>query len=240
MTGKLADTVMSVRNGEQIARKYQPMVFNPSTPSQVAQRAKLKLMSQLSAVLGPHIAIPRDGNVSGRNIFTKVNMPLVTYANNQADVTLTDVQITKSIVSLPAVAASRNQTNVYCGLADESADVNHVVYVILAKSGNELRFAGSAIANSATGGDSPWFAQINTHTLDEVVILAYGIRDNNENARTKYGDITAVTAETIAKLIVSRTLTESDITLTETRGQSIAAQTPTADVVDPNTRAQKK
>lgn len=38
-TGKVGNTVLSVLNGQQITRAYQPNVTNPKTPSQMAQRA---------------------------------------------------------------------------------------------------------------------------------------------------------------------------------------------------------
>ena len=103
MTGKVADVVMSVRNGEQIARKYQPIVTNPNTPAQVEARAKLKLMSQLSAVMASVIAIPRKGNVSSRNGFVKKNYQSLTYASQQADIALANVQLTDSVVAMPSI-----------------------------------------------------------------------------------------------------------------------------------------
>lgn len=224
MTGKLADTVMSVRNGAQIARKYQPVVFNPSTPAQIAQRAKLKLLSQLSAVLAPVIAIRRAGNVSSRNLFTSQNYRLTSYADNQADITLTAVQLTKSAVALPEIVASRvsgTPSNLSVSLAWQDDDIDRVVYVALLKdSDDKLRVADSTVVQ-ATAMSGNFEGTLRTGFTAETVVLAYGIRDNNENARVTFGDLTAVTAETVAKVITSRTLTENDITLTETVGVNV-------------------
>ena len=44
-TGKLGASVFAISGGEQIVRQYNPVVSNPNTDAQVAQRAKLKLMS---------------------------------------------------------------------------------------------------------------------------------------------------------------------------------------------------
>ena len=224
MTGKLADTVMSVRNGEQIARKYQPVVFNPATAAQITQRAKLKLLSQLSAVLAPYIAIKREGAVSSRNMFTKENYPLTSYAENQADITLTAIQLTKSAVAIPSVVATRaagTPSNIAVSLAWTDADISRVVYVALLKdSNNKLRVADSTVVQ--TPGDSGNFeGTLRTGFTAETVVLAYGVRDNNENARVTFGNLTAVTAETVAKVITSRALTENDITLTETSGVNV-------------------
>lgn len=223
LTGKLADTVMSVRNGEQLARKYQPIVFNPSTPAQVAQRAKLKLMSQLSAVMAPYIAIPRVGSVSSRNLFTKLNFPATTYNDNTADITLANVKITKSVVALPAISATRDGEVLSLGLATSEVDVNRVVYVAFVKTNGELRAAGSVVATEKGTPSSPWVATMNIASRDECVVYAYGVRDNTEAARVRFGEMQAITAETVAKLIVARTLLESDVTLTDTVAQTFAA-----------------
>lgn len=222
MTGKLADVVMSVRNGEQIARKYQPVVLNPSTPAQVAQRAKLKLLSQVSAVMAPVIAMRREGPVSSRNQFVRANFPAASYNNNQADITLTSIKLTKSVVSLPAISATREGTTLSVQLTQGAGDFNHVVYVAFGKQNDgTLRFADSAVINNA-GSIAHWEGSLTVPNV-EAVVYAYAVRDNNENARAKFGDLQVVTAETIAKLLVSRTLSETDVTLTETRAVEVPA-----------------
>lgn len=219
MTGKLADTVMSVRNGEQIARKYQPVVYNPSTTAQVANRAKMKLMSQLSAVFGPYIAMPRMGSVSSRNMFVKTNYGAATYAGSQADVTLTSIKLTRSAVGLPAVTASRDGFNVTMGLAGGNFPVvDRVVYVVAIKGDDKsLRVLTSQVV-STPGAQNKYEATISlANQNDHIVIFAYGVRDNTDSARAIFGDLQVLTAETVAKVVVTRGLTSEDITLTETQ-----------------------
>lgn len=219
MTGKLADTVMSVRNGEQIARKYQPVVFNPSTPAQVATRAKLKLMSQMSAVMAPVIAIRRQGSVSSRNLFTKVNFGLATFSSDTASVPLTSIQLTKSAVSLPDLTATRETNDVVVELSS-SANYDRVVYVFFAKqSDNTLRYITSNVV-SREGTESK-FSTSETISGKPVVVYAYGVRDNTEAARVTFGNLQVISAETIAKVIASRVLLESDVTLTQTKGAEV-------------------
>lgn len=220
MTGKLADTVMSVRNGEQIARKYQPVVFNPSTPAQVAQRAKLKLLSQLSAVMAPVIAMPRIGAVSSRNLFTKKNFPATTYADNQADITLTSVKLTSSVVSLPGVYATRGSEGIAVTLLESPVDMDRVVFVMFEKrADNTLRLLGSEVVTVSSAVPSASFPA----NSGNLVVYAYGVRDNTEAARTLFGEMTVITAETVAKVVVTRVLTESDITLSETVSNTLSA-----------------
>lgn len=224
MTGKLADTVMSVRNGEQIARKYQPIVSNPSTNAQVAQRAKMKAMSQLSAILAPAVAIPREGTRSSRNLFVKRNFPAATFNDNQASIELADIQLTKSVVGLPGVYATRGAENisVYLNASAGYQNLSRVVYVALAKQAdNTLRYAGSQVVSAAGAGN---FAAEFPAISEEVVFYAYGVRDNSEAARVAFGNLESITAETVARLVVSRTLLESDVTLTETRAVILASE----------------
>lgn len=225
MTGKVADVVMSVRNGEQIVRKYQPTVANPSSPAQVEARAKLKLMSQLSAIMAPVIAIPRAGSVTPRNMFVKSNYYLTGYSSNTATINLNEVQLTKSVVAMPALSTSRDETKITVGLASEERNVplnvNRVVYSMFEKQTDEsLRFLTSVTVTEA-GEDGSWGATLPL-TPRSVVIYAYGVRDNTDAARTIFGNLESPTAEQVANLVVSRTLTESDITLTETRGITLA------------------
>lgn len=103
ISGKMGNAVFRQRYGETVLTQYQPHVANPNTDGQVEQRAKFKLISQLAAVLSDFTAIPRRGAVSGRNTFSKINLPaasatsvggkLVSVSLNALDVKLTDSSI---------------------------------------------------------------------------------------------------------------------------------------------------
>lgn len=225
MKGKVADVVMTVRNGEQIVRKYQPSVFNPSTAAQVATRAKLKALSQLSAVLAPVIAIPRNGTVSSRNLFTKLNYPIVTFADNTAEVPLASVQLTRSSVGFGLVSAVRGADAITVGMNLEGAagNISRVAYVLVTKGADgKARYVGQTVVN--TPGPNNTFNGSLPLVEGDCVIYAYGIRDNTENARVIFGNLNVPTAEMIANLLTSRTLTESDVTVTETVSRLLAAQ----------------
>jgi hypothetical protein len=222
MTGKLANTVMAVRNGEQIARKYQPVVTNPNTPAQVAARAKLKMLSQLSAVMGPHIAMPRVGAVSPRNLFVKANYPASSFSNNDATIDLLDITLTKSVVSLPAVLVNRTSSVTTISLGDNTADIDRVVYALyMRQADNTIRFyASSVVSTPGEGNRFPW--ETPALGLSSVfVVYAYGVRDNTDRARATFGNTQVSSADTMATLVTTRQLTESDITLTETRAANV-------------------
>ena len=223
MTGKLADTVMSVRNGEQIARKYQPVVYNPSTPAQIAQRSKMKLLSQVSAVFATVIAMRKNGAVSTRNLFVKENFGSVTYTSNKADIQLASLKLTKSTLGLSPITATRSGLNVEAALEIGQAGLSRVVYVaVVRQQDNTIRVAATSVVSEA-GDNNDYQTTLNINTSYPVVVYAYGVRDNTEAARVKFSDM-MVTAESVAEVVASRMLTETDITLTETRSKVVATQ----------------
>lgn len=222
MTGKLADVVMSVRNGVQVARKYQPVVYNPSTIAQVSARARLKLMSQLSAIYMPVVAIRRQGNVSSRNLFVKKNYHMATYADNTASVQFSGIKLTDSVVALPAIVATRSEGNITVALQRAATDLSRVVYAFFIHEGDEVRLIGSRVVS--TPGDAQLFEASFAALTNEYFVYAYGVRDNTEAARVAFGELTAPTAQQVAQLVVTRLLLESDVTLTETKSATVAAQ----------------
>lgn len=226
MTGKLADTVMTVRNGEQLARKYQPIVANPNTPAQIEARAKLKLLSQLSACYAPIIAIKRQGSVTARNLFLKRNYEFAGYANNQAEITLADVQLTNSAVALAGFQVDRSGADMSLELSEDMGNsLDRVVYVVVRKAGTqELIIANSKVVEFAEGAGT--FPTTMPKVTGEIVVMAYGIRLNTAAARIAFGNLQVPTAQEVAKLLVTMTNAETALTLTETRGlQMLSADT---------------
>lgn len=222
-TGKLAGSVFAVRYGDVIERAYNPIVANPSTPSQVAQRAKLKMMSQLSAVVSSAIAMPRVGAVSARNRFVKKNFSNATYQENIASVAMENIQLTDSIVALPELSASRTDTTrISVQLAQADAELDAVQYYVFLRTGdNEIRYYSTRRENESQQG---FFGCVLSVPNQDVVIYAYGVRANSESGRAVFGDLTIPVSLTMAELMVSYSLGVSDITLTETKGAVVAAQ----------------
>lgn len=222
LTGRQGGTVFAVRAGENIARKYQPVVANPSTTAQVEVRAKLKLLSQLSAVLAPAIAIRKQGAISSRNLFTKENYRLATYSDDEADINLAAVQITRGVINFPVPNVSREGGSITTSVSGSNLRFDRVVFVLLLKgSDSKLRLLDSAVVSEETAG-----AYTHEFALPQTangVVLAYGVRDNTANARVIFGNLTAPTAEEVAKIITTSTLLESDITMSETTGVNVPA-----------------
>lgn len=222
--GKLGNTVFAIRNGEQIARQYNPNPSNPKSAMQTANRARLKLLSQLGAALQPVIAIPRMGMVSPRNGFSQANYQYTAYAGGNASIDLADVQLTKSSVALSGFSADRTSGTGIAVVLDESiaASNDAVVYVVLRRTDASKVAVASSLLVSEAGTDGK-FATTLPYQDGDIAVCAYGIRYNTSAARSAFGNLNVPSATGVAKLFASRTLTESDATMTETRGLFMAA-----------------
>ena len=224
ISGKIGSVVFSTSGGSTISREYNPHVANPSTMAQVNQRARLKLMSQLSAALAPVIAIPKKGLISSRNAFTKLNFENSMAQNGIAQITYENVQLTNGNLSLPAINASRAQgSGISISLADDaSSAVNRVVYILYRKTSEQtLQFVASVIAEGA-GVDGTFRATL-PYTEGDIVLYAYGMRDTSESANAKYGNMQVANAVDVARLVSVRNISTEDFQFTQTRGATMYA-----------------
>jgi hypothetical protein len=222
-SGKLGSVVLAINHGEQIAREYNGKPTNPKSQAQTESRARLKIMSQLSAVMAGDIAIQRVGTMSGRNIFVRQNYPLTYIDNGAANIDLDRVQLTKSIVGLPSFAADRTDGQ-YINVAltaDARGDISRVVYVAYAKQTDQsLRKLGSTVATES--GINGTFPAALPYTANAVVVLCYAIRDVSVKAQVVFGNMIAPSSEEVAKLLTSRVLSVRDVAVTETIGLQMA------------------
>lgn len=222
--GKIGSIVFSTSGGETIAREYNPHVANPNTMAQINQRARLKLMSQLSAALAPVIAIPKSGLVSARNQFTKMNFDKSMAENGVAQITYENVQLTNGNLGLPTIQANRAQASgITISLAENAGQsVDRVVYILYRKTAEQrLQFVSSVIAESA-GTDGTFRATL-PYTEGDIVLYAYGMRDTSESASAKYGNMQVASALDVARLTAYRNISSEDFQFTETRGATMYA-----------------
>lgn len=221
-SGKLGSSVFAVSGGEQIARIYTDKVSNPNTAAQVAQRSKLKLASQLAAAMAPVIAIPKQGLKSSRNLYMKKNMPFMTATEAGASIEYEKIQLTTGNVALPAIVAEADGTTaINAALAESAVGIaSRVCYVAFQKNSEEqLMLIGSTVVESA--GNDGTFPGTLPYAAGEVVIYAYGMRDNNTGASARYGNYTVANGEDLAQLITNRALSAGDYSFTATVGTTI-------------------
>lgn len=222
-SGKLGNMVVSTVAGETIARDYNPNVANPSTSAQVNQRARMKLMSQLSAAFAPVIAIPKDGLKSSRNLFSKKNFPLTFAANGTAQVSYENIQLTEGSTGIPAIQLTRDEPNeaIVVNLASApGAEVSKVCYVMYRKSDEQkLELITSIIASNEDDNDV--FEANLPNVSGDAIVYAYGIKETGANASANYGSYAVNNAQDVAQLIANRSVAASGLILTETRGATL-------------------
>ena len=235
-TGKIGSIVFATSGGETIAREYNPHVANPNTQAQVDQRARMKLMSQLSASLANVIAMTKDGLVSKRNKFVKRNFANSIANDGVAQVSYENLQLTEGNAPLNQVVGAIATNILYIGLSGEvSPDISRVVYVVFKKTENgQLQLVSSIIQNSDVfiglpgNVDAHFTINSNDHEIgidrdasgatSDYVIYAYGMKDTSAKATAQYGNYNCMDAVDIARLVATRTLSTTDYNFTETRG----------------------
>lgn len=221
-TGKLGSQVYASVKGEQVVRQYQSKVSNPSTTKQVAQRGRMKLMSQLAAAMGSVIAIPRQGLKSSRNLFSKKNFKFVHSVEGQAFAFLENFQLTDGNTSLGRVGMRRGENNVLSLFLQNENEGrwDRIIYNLFARNEEgELMLINSIVATDP-GEDDDFWTDVEDYEGD-LYLYAYGMRDKNASAKAKYGNYHVESGEDIAKLFMTRTLTAEDYEVSQTSGNSI-------------------
>lgn len=221
-TGKLGSSVFAVNSGVQIVRQYQPVVSNPSTEAQVAQRAKLKLASQLARDLSPAIAIPKDGLVSSRNGFIAANFKSLSFDNGTASVDLDTLDLTKSTryFGTPFVTFSSDGTTLSVSLnssAKETYDYADV-FAYRRNSNGTLSFIAKASVTKGTGDVLPDVTITNetSGTFDsKTICFVYGYNFTESSAKARYNEMSVDSAVTVASLVASRIVAASDVAFSE-------------------------
>lgn len=243
VSGKLGAVVFSTSGGQTISREYNPNVANPNTQAQVNQRARMKLMSQLSGAMASVIAMPKQGLVSARNKFVKRNFASSNASNGIAQVSYENLQLTEGSAPLNQVVGAIVNNQLYIGLSgDVPADISRVIYVVFKKNeSGQLQLVSSNIQETdvIVGIGSVGTAHFVINSTDfrididrdangataDYVIYAYGMKDTSAKATAQYGNYNCVDAQDIARLVATRSLSTTDYTFTGTRGGTWARGT---------------
>lgn len=220
-SGKLGTSVFTTVKGTQIVRQHQPVVTNPSTKLQVAQRSRFKLASQIAASMADVIAIPRIGLTSSRNLFIKKNMPAVIGDVEGAKVSYEKLQLTNGTAALPDINVNRASGMLILKLASNASElVNRVVYCIFTKnSGGQLMLNTSAVVSDADV-DGKFQFEIDDIAGD-LAIYAYGMKDTSASASATFGNYKVTNASDIATLVSNRSISSKDFIFTKTNGTTL-------------------
>lgn len=220
INGKIGGVVFSTSGGIQITREYNPNVANPNTQAQVNQRARMKLMSQLSATMAPVITMQKMGLVSARNQFTKRNFGYSYVSDGEAQVSYENLQLTQGNAALPGIVYEKAGSIRSLELAQAAdASVSRVVWIIYRKtSEGKLQLVMSAIQTDPGSQGKFYWELPSTLGDDNYVFYAYGMKDMNAKATAQYGDLNVTTANDLATLVATRKISMTDYQFTQTRG----------------------
>lgn len=222
-SGKLGSAVFATQGGQQVVRQYQPNVKNPNTEAQTMQRARFKLMTQLSSSYANVIAIPRSGAQTSRNLFVKKNMPLVIGTVDGAQVVYENLQLTNGTRALPGIHVTREGGSLKIELVQSpSSSVNRVAYCAFSKDSEGQLALEKTIIVSVAGEGGSFPTSIDNVDAD-LIFYAYGMIDGGAAATSNFENYHVDSATDLAKLIATRKLSLTDYQLTKTRGTTLKA-----------------
>lgn len=222
-TGKLGNQVFAVKAGQQIVRQYQPVVSNPNTPAQAETRAKMKLISQVAAIVAPAIVIPAQGLKTKRNNFISANYKHLQFNNGEAKCYLTALDLTKGPLAFPRATLSKEQGVITATLNAEPAEgFTKVVFVFVSNdlAGNTKLLKVASVDHQSGSVPSYSFTP-SVGSADVITCLVYGIRPNNEKARLSLSEMSAEIDEPVVTILTERKLLASDVTFSMTMGESL-------------------
>lgn len=212
-------------------RSLQMHVHNPRTSKQVAHRAKIKLLSQLGALLRQFIAIFPTSESSSRAIFARLNYPNITALSTTAEINYTSIiltdsdrpisQVVKDVV--PIGAGFRP----YLHFIDEpTEDIKRVFYYLFVKTDNgklslvDYYLSERRTTPTATGffnwAGAPIEVDTDGKSLYDYVVFAFGMGDNSEQATEHFQELDVDYLEKVSWLIAENLITDTDYYFTET------------------------
>lgn len=221
-TGKLGASVWVVRNGKQIVREYREKVTNPNTPAQVGQRAKFKLLTQLSAVVAGAGMFFRNLNAgeSMRNAFMRANMSAVTLApaGDVALLNVSAVALTDGHTTAPSATYNRTTGILNVDLSSANmTDIMGVGYAVITLPDVGRVIGYSARAEKADAATSIEVTIIAPPAMvNKTNVLVWGYRFADAAARAKYESIAASETTDVISLEFERMLREGLIEPTQT------------------------
>lgn len=220
-TGKFAGAAFqqSPGNGTILREVVKPT--NPSTEAQVEQRAKFKLMSQVASVFKSVIAMKREGNITPRNMFVKINSPLLSFdkAENRAEIDLAELQLTKSVQVVSIDASLDEETgDAAIALEADMPILYGAVFVRVDYSGDSV--AIKEIARETVTKPAASISHTFPNGSINELILAYGITQDAAVLTVKYDNYQSNSGETWLD-VLSKLAESSDLTKTAGKYLSI-------------------
>lgn len=182
LSGKMGSAVFRQSGGQTVITQYQPIVKNPNSDGQQSQRAKFKLMSQLAAIMRAGFGTmyvssrPARGKSTQRNMFTKINFPLVTTTETadgvRAEIPMEELKLTTSFRALPTPVLTATAEGIDASIRNIAADVKSVRFVTVGYTGN---VAGIVDIRDLPVQNGRAAGLITPDTRGDFTVLAYGL-----------------------------------------------------------------
>jgi hypothetical protein len=217
-SGKLGSSVFATVSGQQIVRQYQPVVSNPATEGQTAQRAKLKLMSQLGAAMAPVIVMRKDGLVSARNKYIKRNIQNASVLQGTASVNVPSLQITDGVGNVGEVDAIFAANSVNVTISDIDPNAKRVVFILFRRNEDgTLSLFGSAV-KPVEGSPSDYTQHTFAAGPQDSVAYVYTISDVDGRATARFEQYNVNDAIQVASLVAGRSINVDEYRFSGTAG----------------------
>lgn len=219
-TGKVGAFLLQVNSGVQILKEKPVKVANPNTDAQAEQRAKLKLMSQLAADMAQSIGFQKNGLVSPRNQFISANIGKCTFAENEAKIQLSAIDLTPGSLVMPYPKFGTEGAMELIGAAP--ASVTAVIYALYdVVEGYRLNLAEQKIVSVAGEGNK--FPTTLENVRDNQICYCYGVTGSAGAGMVDYEDYEAESAGNYATLAFVRRVILKGGTLTKTAAAAHSA-----------------
>lgn len=215
-SGKLGSSVFAISKGVTVERQYQPIVNNPQTKLQIAQRAKFKLLSGMASVVSPFACFLTEGLQTQANVFIKRNMNLVSFVNGAAQINMPNVQISGGSNSFvtPTFAITSGTAKGSISAEDvEAAGFDGVVFLVVGtKRPKVARITGKVVLAPSENEFAIEFHV--SGSFQEYHLYAYGIKLTDKGV-SAYGDLNSI-SENVVEVSVTRMISEGMMTASAT------------------------
>lgn len=225
--------IITYRVGDKIlAREYNPKVANPRTEKQVLQRAKIKLLSQLAAIVRDIIAIFPTSEKSARALFLADNWQFVDGQELTAEYVLQFLRLTHSDIPLVPIAYHCNNSELgyirWIKMDEEPQNYVNVVFYYLFTRNDQGKIYLLDMSSTDTRGLRPdrqyyrWNCDAisvddNGKTLADYYVFGFAMSFLTEDAETAWEDNPYFPPEFLAPQIKEHLVTPDLFQFTETK-----------------------
>lgn len=223
-SGKLGSSVFATVSGQQIVRQYQPVVSNPATEAQTAQRAKMKLMSQLGAAMAPVIVMKKDGLVSARNKYIKRNIQNASVLQGTASVDVPSLQITDGVGNVGDVTSIYASGSVNVMISSLDPKASRVVFILFRRNTDGTLSLFDSSVKSVTGSPSDYTQATFAAAPRNSVAYVYTISDVDGRATARFEQYAVNDAIQVASLVAGRSINVDEYRFSGTAGAITTAQ----------------